>query len=92
MFVRNGIEANLYQNLNNLSCKEAYLCEVKVNKHEKLFIGVVYRLPNSSGENNQKWNEMLSSIVNERHARIIVMGDFNYTNINWDTWIANASS
>ena len=34
---------------------------------------------------------MLRSIVSEKHAMKIVMEDFNYPNINWDTRIAHTS-
>ena len=74
-----------------MSCKEACWYEVKVNNNEKLLIEVMYRSPNSSDEHNQKLNDMLRSIVNEKHAMKIVMEDFIYPNINWDTWIAHAS-
>ena len=42
-FVRNGIEENLYQNLINMSCKEACWYEVKANNNEKLLIEVIDR-------------------------------------------------
>ncbi|MEW8547780.1 MAG: endonuclease/exonuclease/phosphatase family protein, partial [Candidatus Thiodiazotropha sp.] len=91
LFVRNDLEASLYSRMNDRSCKEACWCEVKINSNDKLLIGIVYRSPNSTDENNQKLNDMISALNNEPHSRKVVMGDFNYREINWDHWISNTS-
>ena len=48
-----------------------------------------YRSPNSSEENNCKLNEIMSSIHEENHAYKIIMGDFNYKDIDWKPWTSS---
>ena len=91
LFIRSDLEANLYNRMNDRSCKEACWCEVKINGNDKLLIGIVYRSPNSPDENNQKLNDMISALNNEPHSRKVIMGDFNYREINWDHWLSNTS-
>lgn len=52
IFIRNDIEASCCSVLNEASSKEACWCEIKVNNHEKLLVGLMYRSPNSLVENN----------------------------------------
>ena len=33
---------------------------------------------------------MLSSINEENFSRIVIMGDFNFRDINWNHWISKA--
>ena len=80
----------LHDRLNNSSSKEACWCIVGLNKTEKLLIGLVYRSPNSTEENNVLLNNMMSSLNDENFARIVVMGDFNYRDIDWSLWTSGA--
>ena len=53
-----------------------------------LNIHVVYRSPNSSYENNERLVNYLSTI----RAPAIILGDFNYPNISWDTLLCRAET
>ena len=44
-------------------------------------VGVIYRSPNSPPENNIKLIEVISKFKN---SNLVIVGDFNYGNINWD--------
>ena len=54
----------------------------------ELFIYVVYRSPNSPSENNEKLMNWMKSLK----GRFIVMGDFNYPDINWEEGTSKADS
>jgi endonuclease/exonuclease/phosphatase family metal-dependent hydrolase len=90
LFVRDYLEVTEYKKLNENSAKEAIWCEIKINNLEKLLVGLVYRSPNSSAENNVAINEMIGALNNETQSRVVVMGDFNYRDIDWKHWILSA--
>ena len=89
LFVREGLAVKSFEKLNNIACMEAVWCEISVNRSDKVLIGLVYRSPNSSEENNCELNEMMSSINEENHAYKIIMGDFNYKDIDWKHWTSS---
>ena len=67
-----------------LNEKESVWCEVIFHK-QKLLIGGIYRSPNSSAENDLLINKEIVKKVhdNNKTNNIIIMGDFNYPDINW---------
>ena len=60
-------------------------CKVKIRNGEDLLIGVCYRLPNLqfSGKDN---NNELCKMIEEVHGKsVILMGDFNFPDIDWSS-------
>ena len=57
---------------------------------DTLLYACVYRSPNSTNENNQK---LIDNIVEAKYNynEIILIDDFNYPEINWDTESSSAS-
>jgi hypothetical protein len=49
---------------------------------DSLLIGTMYRLPNSSSDNNKVLNSLLPSMTFSRSHTSIV-GDFNHSDIDW---------
>ena len=62
-------------------CKEALWCNL-VTGHTTITIGVVYRCPNITIQNNEKTHNAISEV---RKGDCIIMGDFNHGNIKWDS-------
>ena len=62
-------------------CKEALWCNL-VTGHTKITIGVVYRCPNITIQNNEKIHNAISEVSK---GDCIIMGDFNHGNIKWDS-------
>ena len=60
---------------------EAIWCKL-VTGHTTVTIGVVYRCPNITTENNEKIHNAISEVSK---GDCIIMGDFNHGNIKWDT-------
>lgn len=58
---------------------------------DKLYFTIVYRSPNSCIENNNKLVEMLSNIDFKKDTHIII-GDFNFPNINWENYTCDTKS
>ena len=58
-------------------------CEIRLYRGDKLLVGCVYRSPNSTNENNALLLELLKAAINGRHSHVVIMGDFNYPEIDW---------
>jgi hypothetical protein len=57
---------------------------IHLNRGEKLLICCIYRSPNSSQENNDSLLELLETIGNSKPSHLLILGDFNYGDIDWD--------
>ena len=53
-----------------------------VTGHTTVTIGVVYRCPNITKQNNEKIHNAISEVSK---GECTIMGDFNHVNIKWDT-------
>ena len=66
--------------------QENIFVQIHTNNHDKLLLGLVYRSPS---DNSDTSNFNLRNIVNEAASmnptHFLLMGDFNYPQINWDT-------
>ena len=59
-------------------------CEIKLEGKDRLLIGCIYRSPNSNDENNSKLSQDLTKICSKLNSHVLICGDFNYPNINWE--------
>ena len=69
--------------LQNDDTVESVWCEIPLSNQSKLLVGTVYRSPNSTEENNTALNKLISNITTRR-SQVLMMGDFNLPEINWD--------
>ena len=81
-YVKLGLEVKEISVSNTFD--EYILIEISCKNDKKIAIGCIYRSPNSSIYNNEKLNMMISEISNKNYINIILLGDFNYSQINWD--------
>ena len=61
---------------------EAIDQELRTAGHTTVTIGVVYRCPNITKQNNEKIHNAISELSK---GNCIIMGDFNHGNIKWDS-------
>ena len=59
--------------------------EIPLNSKYSMLVGVIYRSPGSSEANNVKLNQTIIEAVGLNHSHFLLMGDFNYPNIKWDS-------
>jgi hypothetical protein len=60
------------------------------NKKDWLLLGCVYRSPQSTEENNNELNNMISNLTtNQPFKDVLILGDFNYRNIRWQNETSN---
>ena len=62
-------------------CNEAIWCKL-VTGHTTVTIGVVYRCPNKTKQNNENIHNAISEVSK---GDCIIMEDFNHGKIKWDT-------
>ena len=81
LYIKETIPAYEVQLQEEADCNEAIWCKL-VTGHTTVTIGVVYRYPNITKQNNEKIHNAISEVSK---GDCIIMGDFNHGNIKWDT-------
>ena len=71
--------------------RDCVWCKVSLDKGDKLIIGCMYRSPNSSVEKNNELYDMLKNVCASNPAHILILGDFNSKEINWDRFNCNTN-
>lgn len=65
--------------------------DIKLRGHDRLVVGVIYRSPSSTDEQNCKMIDMITAAVNLGSSHILIMGDLNYPGIDWDLLTTNGN-
>ena len=81
LYIKETIPAYEVQLHEEADRNEAIWCKL-VTGHTTVTIGVVYRCPNITKENNEKIHNAISEVSK---GDCIIIGDFNHGNIKWDT-------
>ena len=81
LYIKETIPAYEVQLQEEADCKEAIWCKL-VTGHTTVTIGVVYRCPNITKQNNENIHNAISEVSK---GDCIIMGDFKHGNIKWDT-------
>ena len=81
LYIKETIPAYEVQLQEEADCNEAIWCKL-VTGHTTVTIGVVYRCPNITKQNNEKIHNAISEVSK---GDCIIMGDFSHGNIKWDT-------
>ena len=88
LYIKETIPAYEVQLQEEADCNEAIWCKL-VTGHTPVTIGVVYRCPNITKQNNEKIHDAISEVSK---GDCIIMGDFNHGNIKWDTLPSTAQT
>ena len=81
LYIKDTIPAYEVQLQEKADCNEAIWCNL-VTGHTTVIIGVVYRCPNITKQNNEKIHNAINEVSK---GDCIITGDFNHGNIKWDT-------
>ena len=60
---------------------ELVWCAIKLDQNLELCVGVCYRSPSAD---NTEVQQLFSAINSVKNKQLLIMGDFNYPNIDWD--------
>jgi hypothetical protein len=66
--------------------QESIWAEIKLNSSDRLLVGCVYRSGSGSEENNVNLEKLVKEAADSKHSHLLITGDFNYPDINWETW------
>ena len=80
LYIKENIPAYEVQLSEEADCNEATWFKL-VTGHTTVTIGVVYRCPNTTKQNNETIHNVFSEVSK---GDCIIMGDFNHGNIKWD--------
>ena len=61
---------------------ESVWCKLKIGGTNSLIVGACYR---SQAASEHELKELFGTIVNASKGQVLIMGDFNYPKINWET-------
>ena len=81
LYIKETIPAYYVQLQEEADCNEVIWCKL-VTGHTTVTIGVVYRCPNITKQNNEKIHNAVSEVSK---GDCIIMGGCNHGNIKWDT-------
>ena len=87
LYVKNNIKAIHRTDLENDECEMVW-CEL-LNGKEKTLVGVCYRSPGSSVEEDRALFRMLGNV---KDSKAMIVGDFNFGDINWERQEATGQS
>ena len=60
---------------------------VTLNRADVLLVGLIYRSPNSTVENNGKILQAICNLYSlQKFSYLLLLGDFNLPNINWNDY------
>jgi len=83
---------NASQYIPSTPAQESVWCTVQLRGQDKLIIGCVYQSPTSLPANDEAINDVIrNTATSNKCLHILIMGDFNYPNVCWNTWMTFAS-
>jgi len=89
LYVHNSLQASEVKTESNF--QENLFVKLEINKHENAIVGLVYRSPSiNTPEQHEKLRSLITEITNLKSTHQLIMGDFNYPLINWETMMADS--
>ena len=64
--------------------EEAILCEIELEKNNKLLLWLMYRGPRSSEENLRNMCKLMEEVSQSKFSHVLLMGDYNIPGIDWE--------
>ena len=64
--------------------EESVFVECRLSGNEQLLIGLIYRSPSSTVDNTARLNELLQKAADRKPSHLLIMGDFNFPEVNWN--------
>ncbi|KAK3757931.1 hypothetical protein RRG08_058245 [Elysia crispata] len=79
LHIRTEMSPSLNNIATNLEAEECIFVDCTLQEEERLTIGLFYRSPNSTKENNDKINRTILASMSTNSPHLIIMGDFKGT-------------
>jgi len=88
IYARQDLPIDYCNQMENVAFKESVWCDLRMGQ-EKLLIGAVYKSPSSDRDNHDKLNECISQATSLGRGNVVIVGDFNFPEIDWSSWTVN---
>ena len=66
--------------------EEKLFLEIKLNNKDRLLKRCMYHSESGTQQNNNNLRKLIEEATSKRYSHILMMGDYNYKNIDWITW------
>ena len=63
--------------------EDAIILEMKLKGRDSIILACIYRSPSSNEEQNLALNNLIKEVVDSKHSHKVIVGDFNYPQIDW---------
>ena len=91
IYTKKWLKAVTVDDIIDIEFKESVWCEIGLKDDDNLLIGCIYRSPNSSQKNNDHLLELIRAACNKRNSHLLIMGDFNYSEVDWVSYTSSAN-
>lgn len=87
IYTKKGLKAELLELANDF--QESLWVKVELSQYKMAIVGCIYRSPNSNEFNNLRLLDLLEVAAKQKCTALIIVGDFNYKEVNWSTRTVN---
>lgn len=91
IYVSDSLSSSLEVDLTTHSFTESVWVTIRCNNNDTLLLGGIYRSPQSTVENNNLLLDLFGKAKGKQYSNILIIGDFNLPEIDWDLWITSRS-
>ena len=85
LYVSHELKSYACKELENVQGDDAIWCWVRLSNEARILVGCMYRSPTSTGANNTNFmNQIVRASEVANQNRLLIMGDFNVKEINWE--------
>ena len=86
MYIAGQLHSTRVDELTDHQHEEQIWCSVKTVGGKTVLIGNIYHSPSSTHENYENLIRCINESGRLGYDNLIIVGDFNMPNIDWDTW------
>ena len=83
LYMKKNLNGRMFNDFYEVGFKESTWATFNTNNNENILVGCVYRRGMSTDENSEKLNTILNHDKMNSFDRVLIAGDFNFPNINW---------
>ena len=84
IYIQTTLQANPVEFKTNF--EESVWASIKLVDGDELLIGCIYHSSSGNDTNNENLLKLLLEINKANYSHLLIMSDFNFEKINWDTW------
>ncbi len=85
-------DPNAKEVIMNTRFAENIFVDIKLTSEDSLLVGLIYRSDSGTDENNDNLRSLISEATTKGYSHLLIMGDFNYPTIDWNTWRTGGDS